>query len=396
VDTVPLDSAPPADLVSLSARLHQLGRDVIAPAAEAVDHAARFPREAVQGLKDLGLLGAYVPPDFGGMGLGLADIARICEILGTYCGSTAMVFAMHQIQVACIVHHARRSRYFERFLCELVSSQSLIASATTEIGVGGDLRSSLCALEPMDGRFTLVKKAPVISYGQAADYILVTCRRSPDAASSDQVHVLVGREDYQLEPISTWDTLGFRGTCSSGFVLRSVATAEQIIPAPFADILSQTMHPVSHIVWASLWSGIAADAAIRARAFVRTEARKNPSLPPTSAIRLAELDVSLQEMRSNIEAALSAYVRMLDQADVEAFRNFAFTIRTNNLKLSSSRQVVDIVGRAMLICGIAAYRNDSPLSLGRQLRDAYGAALMVNNDRIMNHNAAMLLAHKEV
>jgi hypothetical protein len=29
------------------------------------------------------------------------------------------------------------------------------------------------------------------------------------------------------------------------------------------------------------------------------------------------------------------------------------------------------------------------------LRDAYGAALMVNNDRIMNHNATMLLTQRE-
>jgi acyl-CoA dehydrogenase len=49
----------------------------------------------------------------------------------------------------------------------------------------------------------------------------------------------------------------------------------------------------------------------------------------------------------------------------------------------------------MLICGIAGYRNDSRFSLGRHLRDAYGAALMVNNDRIMTHNATLLLAHKE-
>jgi len=155
------------------------------------------------------------------------------------------------------------------------------------------------------------------------------------------------------------------------------------------------MHPFSHIVWASLWSGLASDAANRARAFVRAEARKRPDLPPTSALRLAELDSRLQEMRSSIETVEQAYSRMLAESDPEAFKNFGFTIRTNNLKLSSSTMVVDIVGRAMLICGIAAYRNDSPYTLGRQLRDAYGAALMVNNDRIMNHNAAMLLAHKE-
>ena len=49
----------------------------------------------------------------------------------------------------------------------------------------------------------------------------------------------------------------------------------------------------------------------------------------------------------------------------------------------------------MLICGISGYRNDSKFSLARHLRDAYGAALMVNNDRILKLNATMLMIHKE-
>jgi len=57
--------------------------------------------------------------------------------------------------------------------------------------------------------------------------------------------------------------------------------------------------------------------------------------------------------------------------------------------------VVDIVGRAMLICGIAGYRNDSKFSLARQLRDAYGAALMVNNDRILGQTALMQVASRD-
>ena len=44
---------------------------------------------------------------------------------------------------------------------------------------------------------------------------------------------------------------------------------------------------------------------------------------------------------------------------------------------------------AMVICGIQGYRNDSKLSLGRHLRDATGAGLMVNNDRILGQNATM-------
>ncbi|HXT14050.1 MAG TPA: acyl-CoA dehydrogenase family protein [Gemmatimonadaceae bacterium] len=383
------------DVDRLLDRVHEIGRDVIQPAASSVDSCARFPQEGIDALRELKLLSAYVPEEFGGMGLSVIDIGRICEALGQYCGSTAMVFAMHQIQAACIVHHGQQSPYFEQYLRDLVDEQWLIASATTELGVGGDLRSSICALEAEADGFRLTKKAPVISYGEHADQILVTCRRAPDAPASDQVHVMIWKEDYSLEPISSWDTLGFRGTCSSGFVVTATGKTEQVLPAPFADILSQTMHPFSHIVWASLWLGIASDAVNRARAYVRGEARKNPQMPPTSSLRLAEVDIVLHGMRNNVTTAVNDYHRLLAGNDSEAFRNFGFAIRTNNLKLSSSQLIVDIVGRAMLICGINGYRNDSKYALGRHLRDAYGAALMVNNDRIANHNATMLLALRE-
>ena len=47
------------------------------------------------------------------------------------------------------------------------------------------------------------------------------------------------------------------------------------------------------------------------------------------------------------------------------------------------------------ICGIAGYKNDSPYSLGRHLRDAHSAALMIGNDRILATNASLLLVHKD-
>jgi acyl-CoA dehydrogenase len=393
--TLPANAAR-VDFDRLLQEAHAIGKDVLRATAADVDRDARFPRESIDAMRQAKLLSACVPEEFGGMGLNILQVAKICEVLGQYCGSSAMIYAMHKIQVACIVHHAQSSAFFRDFLRQLVDEQRLIASATTEIGVGGDLRSSVCAVEVQGDRFRLTKKAPVISYGESADDILITCRRAPDAQASDQVHVLVHRDECQMERLSGWDTLGFRGTCSSGFTVTSQGDAKQIIPTPFAQILAQTMHPFSHIVWGSLWSGIATDAVNQARAFVRAEARKTPGETPISAIRLAEVDRVLHDMRSNIASLTREYHQMLVDGCEEAFNNFGFSIRTNNLKLSSSQLIVDIVSRAMLICGIQGYRNDSKFSLCRHLRDAFGAALMVNNDRIIKLNATMLLAHKEI
>ena len=385
-----------AALPALLEQVHALGRDVIAPAAAEVDRDARFPREAFEALKGARLLSCYVPEELGGMGLSIQDLSKLCEALGGYCGSTAMIFAMHQIQVACIVHHALGSPFFRAYLQELSERQLLLASATTEIGIGGDVRSSLCAVEVKDGRFTLEKQAPVISYGEAADAILVTCRSSAEAGRNDQSQVLVRKEDCVLKPLSGWDTLGFRGTCSSGFTLTATGSAEQILPVPYAEIHARTMHPFSHSVWSSLWLGIASEAVGRARAFVRAEARKTPSALPPSALRLAELDAVLFGFRASVQQTVGEYHQRLQEDRPESLSSdFGWSLRVNNLKIASSQLIVDTVSKAMLICGIQGYRNDSRFSLGRQLRDAYGAALMVNNDRILGQSSAMQILQRE-
>ncbi len=383
------------NLKALLEQVHGAGRDVLAVHAAAVDKDARFPVESIDALKALKLLSSYVPTELGGMGLSISDISKICETLGLYCGSTAMIFAMHQIQIACIVHHALGSEFFQGYAREIVAQQYLLASATTELGIGGDVRSSLCAVNVDGDTFTLEKQTPVISYGAYADAILVTCRKSETASKSDQVHVLVRRADYELKQLSGWDTLGFRGTCSCGFTLTSKGRAEQILPVPYAEIHTRTMHPFSHTVWGSLWLGIATDAVNRARSAVRAEARKNPSVTPISATRLAEVDTILFSMRAGVVQTVTEYHELLLNPSPDAFSGFGFAIRVNNLKLTCSQLVVDIVGKALVICGINGYRNDSKLSLGRQLRDAHGAAVMVNNDRILGQNATMQIVQRE-
>lgn len=381
-------------LPALLEKIHTIGRDIIAPHANAVDRDARFPHESFNALKAEKLLSSYIPAELGGMGLSISDQSKICEALAHYCASSAMIYAMHQIQVACIVHHTLHNEFFRAYAREIVDKQFLIASATTELGIGGDVRSSLCAVNVEGDTFTLDKQAPVISYAAAADAILVTCRQSPEAGRNDQSVVLVRKENLTLEEISGWDTMGFRGTCSNGYSLRSQGDARQVFPGPYADIHRKTQQPFSHIVWSSLWLGLAQSAMNNARSSVRAEARKNPGTLPPSALRLAELDAVLFSMRAGVQQCVSDYHQRLLSDDEEAFSDYGFNLRVSNLKIRSSELVIEIVGKAMMICGIASYRNDSKLSLNRQLRDAYGAALMVNNDRILGQSSAIQIMQK--
>ena len=376
--------------------VHRIGRDIAAVNAHDVDKNARFPKESIEALKAERLLSALVPTELGGMGMGMVELSSICTALGQYCSATAMVFAMHQIQVACLVRHCQGSAVFRSYLETLVAEQRLIASVTSEVGIGGDTRSSICAVEVTGDRFVLNKDATTISYGEHAQDLLVTCRRHPQAASSDQAMVLLRQGDFNLVRTSNWDTLGMRGTCSPGFKLTSSGPASYIVPGDYGSVSSQTMVPFSHILWAGLWLGISIDAVAKAGSYVRLQARAKPGVVPPAALRLAEVSNMLQVLRiSTHDVATECERLMSSEEGNEAMLAIGFSLKMNNVKIYASEQSVAIIHAALQICGISGYKNDSKYSLGRHLRDAHSAALMVGNDRIYAKNASMLLVHKE-
>jgi acyl-CoA dehydrogenase len=376
---------------SLAERAREIGEQVAGPASADVDTQARFPTEAMDALRDRGLLAAMIPQDLGGESASLADVAAATEALGRYCASTAMIFAMHQIQIACLVQHGS-TPHLRELLRDIARDGLLLASATTEVGIGGDVRSSLCAVE-LGERYSLTKQAPVISYGANADIILATARRTPDSPPSDQSLVVCRSATYTLEPTSVWDTLGFRGTCSPGFVLQADGPPEDILPVPFGDISARTMLPTAHLLWGSVWLGLAGSAVDVARHFVRSQARKTPGVVPPSAMRLAELMSVYQQMAETVHGGIRRYADAMD--DPDQLNSLGFAISMNSVKVITSTLVVDVVTKSLLICGIVAYAANTPYSLGRHLRDAHGAALMVNNDRILANTSQMLLVHKD-
>src|SRR5215469_15975224 len=244
--------------------------EVAARHAAAVDSAARFPTETFEAVKAQRLLGIMVPKPLGGEGRRIADVADVCYQLGQSCSSSGMVYAMHQIKVACIMRHMGANTTLQGILRRLCAEQLLLASSTTEGQGGGNVRSSEAPVERHEGgRITLERKASVISYGAYADGIVTTARRAADAAASDQVLVAFLKSDYTLTRLQGWDALGMRGTCSEGYTLKAAASAEQILPEPYENIHARTMVPFAHLLWGSVWTGIAAGATARAQAFVR-------------------------------------------------------------------------------------------------------------------------------
>ncbi len=357
---------------------------VAAEHAEDVDRQGRFPAESLAALRDASALSALVD------GVPLADVAAACQVLGRSCSATAMVFAMHTIEVACLVQH--EWPWSKEYVADLRQDQRLIASVTSEIGTGGDMGRSIGAVETTEAGCAFTKRAPTVSYGAYADDFLTTLRRAPDADAHDQVAVLHLGSQTTLEQTGTWDPLGMRGTCSPGFTVSAAFSPDQVMPAPFTQVSAETMVPVSHLLWGHLWVGIAIEAFDRARRSVKAA---GPDGAGVRAQRLSELHGQLAATRAQLAEALQRYTAEAAEPGRPALQTMGAALRHNALKTSVSTSVASLCQGALEVCGIAGYRNDSPFAVGRLLRDSLSASLMVSNDRLHQTNAQLLMVVKE-
>ncbi|MGB7052267.1 MAG: acyl-CoA dehydrogenase family protein, partial [Acidimicrobiales bacterium] len=221
----------------------RIGEDVAGKWADEVDREARFPAETAAEMRAAGLLSALLPPAWGGPGAGLGEMAGAVSAISEFCASSALVLAMHSIQVACLVRHGSVAA-LEALAPRLVAGDLLLANANSEIGLGGERRSSLCALEPVAGGFRLDKQASTVSYGEYADGILATARRAPESPPQEQVMAVCLPPDMTLEPSGEWDTLGLRGTCSRPGHLVATVPPELVI-GDYPTVFVRTALPVS-------------------------------------------------------------------------------------------------------------------------------------------------------
>ena len=234
-----------------------------------------------------------------------------------------------------------------------------------------------------------------MSYGAYADDLLTTLRRRPDAEAgrpgprAHEPRAVHARAEGHVGPDGDARDVLAR-------VRRPGRLADGAGPDDAVlDVATESMVPISHILWSHLWLGIATDAFDRARAFV-ARAKSRPDVIPPTAVRLSQLISELSLLRAEVHSGLRDFTDANAGGDRESLSTMATMLRFNNLKIAASEQAPRVCQGAMNVCGIVGYKNDTPFSVGRHLRDTMSACLMVANDRIHQTNASLLLIAKDV
>jgi alkylation response protein AidB-like acyl-CoA dehydrogenase len=166
------------------ARLKDFCRDSIDAAA--IDRDAEIPQSVVDGLGQIGVLGACLPREFGGGGFDQTSYCQMIQVLGGHCGSTALfVNAHHSIGPRALVLFGTKEQQAQA-LPRMATGEWISAFALTEPEAGSDAANVQTTATPTpDGKgYTLNGQKRWITNGGIAQGLTVMAR-TPVAGGKD-------------------------------------------------------------------------------------------------------------------------------------------------------------------------------------------------------------------
>jgi isovaleryl-CoA dehydrogenase len=191
--------------------LRQFAREKVAPRAHEIDTAQCFPAESWAEAAELGLLGAIVPSEWGGAGLGLVELCLIGEELAAACVSTAAT-VLHQADmvVGRFVRHGSDAQK-ERWLPGLIDGSVIGCLAMTETEAGSDVMSMRTSAERIDGGWRLNGTKTFITNAPVADLALVYAR-TPEGGPRSLGMFAIPMETPGISRGKKFSKMGWRGS----------------------------------------------------------------------------------------------------------------------------------------------------------------------------------------
>ena len=110
----------------------------IAPHVMEWDENQHFPMEIVPRMAEMGMLGAIVPPEFGGAGLSYPEYVVVVEELSRVDGSLGLFVAAHNSLCSNHIYLYGSDEQKRRYLPNLASGLKIGAWGITEAGSGSD------------------------------------------------------------------------------------------------------------------------------------------------------------------------------------------------------------------------------------------------------------------
>ena len=377
-------------LNDLQKEVKQLARTIaeekIVPVRARLDETEEFPTEIMKHLADTGLLGVYLPEEYGGLGGGCFELCLVAEELSRACSGVAVSYAVNALGTFTLLGYGTTEQK-QKYLPDLASGRKLAAFALTEETAGSDASGIKTTAEPAEGGYILNGTKRFITNGGEADIYTVI-------ALTDKAKGARGASTILVEK----DTPGFSfGRKEKKMGIRASATRELIFEdcfVPTANLIGREGAGFIQVMrlFEQSRPGIGAQALGLAQGALEAalDYAKQRIQFGHPIISIQAIQHMLANMAMEIEAA-----RALVYASARTIDSGAkhFNMESAMAKVFASDVAMKVTTDAVQIFGGVGYMRDYPVE--KMMRDAKITQIYEGTNQVLRNVIAAELRKKK-
>jgi len=360
--------------------VRRIAKERIAPNAGERDKNSVFPREAIQVLGDIGILGMVVSEDHDGADAPRTAFASLASELGGACASTALVVVSHIIAEKAI-ETAATDVVKGKWLPQLMAGRALGAFAVHESNSGSNAGAITTTARKNGDEYIVNGSKFFITSAGEADVYLVLVRTDPEKGPQGMSALLIEKDAHGLSFGHTEDKMGLRSSSSREMFFNDcrVPAANLVgVEGGGLQVIGQNVIGWGFFGAAGISVGIAQTAVDLAVKHAKERTIAGQPIGVHQAVQSLIADMIIQSEAA--EALLASCAGKADASPASA------PINGFKSKLFASESAVEVTNKAIQVLGGHGYCRD--YSVERLFRDARGLTLHFKTSEWLRQDVA--------
>ena len=347
--------------IMIAQMLRDFAEKEIKPFMKQWDDDEYFPIDTMKKLGTLGLLGIFIPEEYGGAGFTYDEYATAVMEIGKVCGGLGLSVAAHNsLGTGHIYYHGSEAQK-KKYLPKLATGEWIAAWALTEANTGSDaMRMQTTAVK--DGNDWIINGSKNwITHGLSGDVAVVLVRTGELLDSNGITAFIIEKGTPGLSAVKIKDKLGVRASETAEMIFDNVRVSSDQVIGEVGSGFKQAMQILDggRISIASLSCGIARGALEASIKYSKEREQFGHAISQFQAIAF-----KLADMATSVDAAelLTFQAAYLKNNKLPMTKEGAFA------KYYASEVAVKCGNEAVQIMGGYGYTKEYPAE--KYLRDA--------------------------
>ena len=333
----------------------------VAPLAADIDKNEKIPESIVKQLGENGLLGSYVPEEYGGAGMDYTAYSIIVEEISRACASTGVLISAHTSLCIYPILNFANEEQKKKYLPKLASGEHIGCFCLSEPNAGTDAGSLTTFAEDKGDYYEITGTKNFITNGKEANIAVVFAKTSKTDNYKGISAFIVETDSAGYEVMKCEDKLGIKGSSTAQISFDKVKVPKENLLGDFEKGFKIAMNTLDggRIGIASQALGISQAAFDYAKKYSNERVQFGKPLHALQAIQFMLADMSTKIAASRL---------LIWEASRRKDNKEEYSLQSAQAKLFAAESAMWITTKAIQVCGGNGYTKEYPVE--RFFRDA--------------------------